>query len=269
MIRKHENAVSIKAGILAIAMHAVLFVAMVLSINWKAAHAPMQVTEVELWDKLPAKSLSKPVLMPPVPEPKPEVKEEPKPELKPIIQENPKEETPKVDIELEKKKKELLQKEKALEEKQKNDEMRKKILEEMRQDALRQEKTDAKKQDDKLKKLQQEMLSDDSGKDEKKASTANPSLVAEFQSKIAAKIRGNVNKALCAGGDVTLLFKIDILPTGDLLGNPKLAKSSGNSTCDDAVERAIMASQPLPLPTDATAKAQFRNLTLKFRPNEE
>ncbi|HAF00687.1 MAG TPA: protein TolA [Methylophilaceae bacterium] len=266
MIRKHENAVSIKAGILAIAMHAVLFVAMILSINWKAAHAPMQVTEVELWDKLPAKSLPKPVIITPTPEPTPEVKEEPKPEPKPIIQEKPNEETPKVDIALEKKK-ELQQK--AIEEKRKKEEATKKLAEEMRLDALRQEKADAKKQDDKLKKLQQEMLSDDSGRDEKKASTANPSLVAEFQSKIAAKIRGNVNKALCGGGDITLLFKIDILPTGDLSGNPKLSKSSGNSTCDDAVERAIMASQPLPLPTDTAAKAQFRNLTLKFRPNEE
>jgi colicin import membrane protein len=39
--------------------------------------------------------------------------------------------------------------------------------------------------------------------------------------------------------------------------------------CDDAVERAILESQPLPVPSQAEVFSQFRELKLKFRPNED
>jgi colicin import membrane protein len=92
--------------------------------------------------------------------------------------------------------------------------------------------------------------------------------MGEFTNKIKAKIRSNVNKSLCGDGNPELKFEIGLLPTGELSGNPKLIKSSGNAACDDAVERAIRASEPLPLPTDAALLSQFRNLKLTFRPND-
>ncbi|MES2502780.1 MAG: protein TolA, partial [Pseudomonadota bacterium] len=112
MIRKHENTDSWKAGFLAIAVHVLLLGAMLVSFNWKAAHPVLNITEVELWDKLPApKSVVQPAHEP---ELKPVIEEKPKPvEPKPIVEEKPKPEEPKVDIALEKKKKELEQKEKA------------------------------------------------------------------------------------------------------------------------------------------------------------
>jgi colicin import membrane protein len=266
MIRKHENPYSWKAGILAISVHLLLAIGMIISINWKAAHPAMAVTEVVLWDSVPEKSMPKPIEVKkaPEPEPKPEIKKEPEP--KPVVVEKPKEE-PKVDIALEKKKiEEKKMQEKLLEEKQKKEKIEK-LKQAMRDESLK-EKADT-KQSEALKKLQQEMLSDTDEKAEQQASAATASLVNEYQAKIAAKIRGHVNKTLCGDGNPVLLFKIDILPTGDLSGAPTLSKSSGNSACDDAVERAIMASQPLPLPTEPAAKSQFRNLTLKFRPNDE
>ena len=54
MLRKHENTDSWKAGFLAIAVHVLLLGAMLVSFNWKAAHPVLNITEVELWDKLPA-----------------------------------------------------------------------------------------------------------------------------------------------------------------------------------------------------------------------
>ena len=54
MIRKHENTDSWRAGFLAIAVHVLLLGAMLVSFNWKAAHPVINITEVELWDKLPA-----------------------------------------------------------------------------------------------------------------------------------------------------------------------------------------------------------------------
>ena len=270
MIRKHENSDSWKAGMYALAVHVALLVGMLVSFNWKAAHPVMNVTEVELWDKLPA---PKNVVTPePDSKPVPKVEEKPKVEdtPKPKVEEKPMPAEPKVDIELEKKKKEeIVKKEQELAQKL----IQKKKLEalqaETREDALKDKVAADKAQKDALKKLQQEALSDEKGNDDKQASSAaNASLIGEYTEKIKAKIRGNVNKTLCGDGNPELRFEIGLLPTGELSGTPKLTKSSGNDACDDAVERAIAASQPLPLPSDPAIYSKFRSLNLKFRPND-
>ena len=274
MIRKHENSDSWKAGALAVGVHAVLLVGMLVSFNWKAAHPVQNVTEVELWDKLPAPK----TLDTPKPEPKPiiEEKPEPKPEPKPIVEEKPKPEEPKVDIELEKKKKELAQKQKD-EELKKDKELQEKLdqkkkLEELqaqsREETLKDRKVAEKSKNDALKKLQQDSLSEEKGNDDKLASAANASLIGEYTAKIKAKIRSNVNKTLCGDGSPEIKVEISVLPTGEIGGTPKITKSSGSDACDEAVERAIIASEPLPLPEDASLKAQFKHLNLKFRPND-
>ncbi len=271
MIRKHENSDSYKAGFYALAVHAALLVAMLVSFNWKAAHPVMNVTEVELWDKLPAPRVIE------TPRPEPVIKEEPKPEVKPepkpIVKEEPKPEPkpeePKVDIELEKKKKELeLKKEKELEQKLVQMKKLEALQAEARKEALKDKVAAEKAQKDALKKLQQEALSDENSQSDKQASAANASLVGEYTEKIKAKIRGNVNKSLCGDGNPEVTFAISVLPTGQLSGNPKLVKTSGNTACDEAAERAIIASEPLPLPSDPALFSQFRNINLKFRPND-
>ena len=279
MIRKHENTDSWKAGFLAIAVHVLLLGAMLVSFNWKAAHPVINITEVELWDKLPA---AKPVTLPqPKPAPKPVVEEKPEPKPEPIVEKKPETEEPKLDIALENKKKELVKQKEELEklklenlklDQQKKEELTKELAEEMREDALKdakaaekQAKLDRQKALDKLK---QDMLNENAGADTKAASAANASVIGEYKSKIEIKIRGNVNKTLCSDGNPELQFKIGLLPTGELSGPPKLVKSSGSAACDDAVERAIAASQPLPLPSDPSIYAKFRNLNLKFKPNE-
>ncbi len=272
MLRKHENTDSWKAGGLAIAVHVLLLGAMLVSFNWKAAHPVLNVTEVELWDKLPA---AKPVLQPqPKPEPKPVIEEkpEPKPEPKPIVEEKPEPEQPKVDIALENKKKKLEQQAKIELEKNKKAELAKKIAQQIREEDLQNNKAAEKQakldREKALNKLQQDLLNENSGADTKTASAANASIIGEYTEKIKAKIRGNVNKTLCGDGNPELRFDIGLLPTGELSGPPKLVKSSGSAACDDAVERAITASQPLPLPTDPAIYAKFRSLNLRFKPNE-
>lgn len=307
MIKKNESGISIKAGVLAVLVHALLLGAILLSVNWKAAHPELNVTEVELWDKLPNASslkleqkLEQPKVEPPkveppkVAEPKPEpplvVKDEPapKPEPKPVVE---KTEEPKADIELEKKKEleqkqaqkreEALKKELALKEQQEKLDQQKKLValqamsreEELREkEQLIQEKKAAKAERDALKKLQQEALADDKAEGDKQASAAraaaNAGIIAEYKSKIRAKIQRNVNKTLCSEGNPQPVFEITLMPTGDVQGNPKLSKPSGNAACDDAVERAILQSQPLPLPEDSDLFSQFRNLNLKFKPND-
>ena len=267
MIRKHENSDSWKAGIYAVAVHLALLTGMLISFNWKAAHPILNVTEVELWDKLPA---AKPVIQEePKPEPKPEIKEEPKPEPKPIVEEKPKPEEPKVDIELEKKKKELEQKEKLLEEKRRKDEALEKLKLEARQDELREKKAaEKKKNDDALRKLKEDMLNESGAEDTKESNADKANAIGKYTEMIKDKIRGNVTAGLCGGGNPVLKVSIGILPTGELSGAPKLTKLSGNSACDDAVERAILLSEPFKLPDDAKLKAEFRNIDLTFYPNK-
>ncbi|MFM9834902.1 MAG: TonB C-terminal domain-containing protein [Methylophilaceae bacterium] len=281
MIRKHENSVSWKAGALAVAVHVVLLSALLISFNWKAAHNVLNVTEVDLWDKLPAQNAPKPE---PKPETKPDpvVKEEPKPdpkvEEKQKIEEQQKLEEKEAEIALEKKKQELAEKErqmaekekqleeKKLEEKRKKDEDRKKLLAAMRDEDLNKE--EKKDKSDALKKFQQEALNEEKGDSDKKSSAANASLIGEFTAKIRLKIRSHVNKTVCGDGNPELRFEIGLLPTGELAGKPIINKSSGITACDDAVERAIIESQPLPLPPDQSLFQNFRNLNLKFRPND-
>ena len=177
-----------------------------------------------------------------------------------------------MDISLEKKKKELAQKEVDKQAKIDKEKATKQLAEQMRQEDLQNKKvTDKQAKADKdkaLRKLKAEMLNETGADDAKAASAANASIIGEYTEKIKAKIRGNVNKTLCGEGNPQLMFKVNVLPTGQLGGTPKVTKSSGSDACDEAVERAIIASEPLPLPEDASLKSQFKNLNLTFRPND-
>ena len=88
-----------------------------------------------------------------------------------------------------------------------------------------------------------------------------------FKALIQQKIQQNVNNQLCGLDRVELEFEISLMPTGDLLGEPKMTQSSKISSCDAAVERAILQSQPLPIPNDKKLFKRLKDLKLKFHPN--
>jgi len=265
MLRQHENPDSFRAGALSVLVHVLLLGALLISFNWKTTH-PISIAQVELWDSVPAAEHK--TIPAPVPEPKPVEKEIPKPVAEPEAKPEPK-----VEIAIEKKpvKQEPLKKEppKSL---AKTNDVLAKLQEEARQDALKNKSVTKPSTNDALKKLQQESLSEDKAAGEQKAaaakSAASAGVVDEFKARIQEKIRSNVNKTLCGSGNPELKFEIGLIPTGELSGSPRLVKSSGNAACDDAVERAIRMSEPLPLPPDRTLFSQFRNLKLTFHPND-
>ncbi len=279
MFRSHETSIAWKSGMLALLVHVVLLGALIFSFNWKAAHTVVVVSEVELWDALP--NISKPESKPKVketpkikpPEPVVEPKViEPEPEPEPKVEEPKVEEAkPEVDIALEKKKKEAeklaeekkKEAEKLAEKKKKEEAEAKKKLAELQKELLEETDPKAKAREDAIKKLQEEMRGDAV----KPTLAANQGVVNEYMAKIQAKIRGNVNRGLCGDGNPELTFAVNLLPNGEFVSNPRLVKSSGNAACDGAVERAIIASEPFPLPSDPDALAEFRNLNLNFKPN--
>ena len=86
----------------------------------------------------------------------------------------------------------------------------------------------------------------------------------EWSGQIIQKVKSNLVRPQGVPGDPVVEFKIELLPSGEVLGEPKLVKSSGNTIVDEAARRAILKSSPLPKP--ARADAFQREITLKFHP---
>jgi colicin import membrane protein len=98
------------------------------------------------------------------------------------------------------------------------------------------------------------------------AREASTRALAAWTDNIRAKIRGNIILPPSMSGNPEAIFDVVLLPTGDVLGTPRLRRSSGDPRYDDAVLRAILKSSPLPRPEDP--KVFQRNLELRFRPQE-
>jgi colicin import membrane protein len=88
---------------------------------------------------------------------------------------------------------------------------------------------------------------------------------ADYIRRIQAKIRGNVVVPPDMPGNSEAIFDVVQLPTGEII-DVQLAKSSGVRAYDEAVQRAIIKSSPLPPPP--SPDLFHRNLTLKFRPRD-
>ncbi|MCB5188664.1 TonB C-terminal domain-containing protein [Methylobacillus caricis] len=267
MKKRQANPFIVRAGALSFLVHIILLALLLFSFNWKTEH-PVIVAQVELWENLPSE---KPVAKPPqpkpepAPEPKPEPRPEPKPEPKPEPAPEPQ---PEAEIQVKKEPEKPKPKvEKPKPEKPKPEPEKPKP----------EPKKDDKKKLEELKKLQQQLLEEDSqpapakkqGPAQEGANVINQSEVGKYIGLIQAKIKRNVNRQLCGNGKPELEVGISLMPTGEVIGTPRLLKSSGLPACDEAVERAILQSQPLPLPPQPELFSQFRDLKLKFSPNND
>jgi len=99
-------------------------------------------------------------------------------------------------------------------------------------------------------------------------SAATAAEVGRYQDMIRSKIRHNIVMPPDVAPNAEVVFRVTLLPGGSVL-DAVLLKSSGNPVYDEATERAIYLSQPLPLPTDPQLKKEFRELRLTIRPEEK
>ena len=90
--------------------------------------------------------------------------------------------------------------------------------------------------------------------------------MAAWISKIRNKIRSNINLPQDLAGNPEAIFDVALLPTGEVL-TVRMRKSSGHKGYDEAVERAILKSSPLPKPEPANLFV--RQLELRFRPLDQ
>jgi colicin import membrane protein len=90
----------------------------------------------------------------------------------------------------------------------------------------------------------------------------------DYRARISARIRQRVILPPDLQGNPEAIYTVSLLPGGTVT-EVRLLKTSGVATYDAAVERAILAAQPLPVPEDpALFQASFKNLRLNFRPKE-
>ena len=273
-----ENNDNLQANLFSFLIHFALFIFMIFSIQWQTKIPNF--AEVELWDAVPTQVKTKQVKTKQVKTKQVKKKEK----LPPKIDQQKVRLDEEAEIKLKKKK---VAEKKALAKKKKFEEIKKlqaKLLkqeeiEKLQDKVLEQEKLEKIK--DKL--LEQERVErfQDSLRDEelkKKPTIAieadkevlagiNSGELDRFKALIQQKIQQNVNNQLCGLDRVELEFEISLMPTGDLLGEPKMIQSSKIASCDSAVERAILQSQPLPIPKNQKLFKRLKDLKLKFHPN--
>ena len=280
-----ENNDNLQANLFTLVIHLALFIFMIFSVNWQPK-TPYY-AEVELWDAIPTQIKPKPLIKKTTPR-----VEKPQPSESKKIAEAKRD----ADIQLKKKKAAELKKKKAAELK-KLDQLKKKALEEEKLDQLKKKALEEEKltelqkrllederveevqkkllEQDDLERIQEELRNKDLAKETRIAIEGTEDLVAgsnsgeleKYKALIQQKIYQNVNKQLCGLDPVELTFEIVLMPTGDLIGNAKMIKSSKIESCDQAVERAILQAQPLPMPQDNRLFSQLKKLKLKFQPN--
>jgi colicin import membrane protein len=233
------------SAVLAVLVHVLLAVFLFFGVHWQSKQ-PEAVT-VELWDSLPAPVAEKV-------EPKPEIKPEPIPDPKPEVKPAPQVEAPKPDIALEKKKEP--KKEPPKKEPPKK-ELAKKELPKLKPDrnkemlAQAERETVALERSRNLDKMKREIVPG--------TSKAKDAWIAG----IVGKIKPNVVAQPNIPGNPEAIFDVTLLPTGEVLA-VRLRKSSGFKSYDEALERAILKSSPLPKPD--RPELFERSLELKFRP---
>ena len=267
-----ENNDNLQANLFTLVIHLALFIFMIFSVNWQPK-TPYY-AEVELWDAIPTQIKPKPLIKKTIPR-----VEKPQPSESKRIAEAKRD----ADIQLKKKKAAELKKKKAAE-LEKLDQLKKKALEEEKLTELQKRLLEDERieevqkkllEQDDLERIQEELRNKDLAKETRIAIEGTEDLVAgsnsgeleKYKALIQQKIYQNVNKQLCGLDPVELTFEIVLMPTGDLIGNAKMIKSSKIESCDQAVERAILQAQPLPMPQDNRLFSQLKKLKLKFQPN--
>jgi len=98
--------------------------------------------------------------------------------------------------------------------------------------------------------------------------SATRALIDDYIARISAQVRQRVILPTDLEGNPEAVFQVDLLASGEVV-TTKLLKSSGSTPYDAAVQRAILAAQPLPVPEDPRLfHATFQNFLLSFRPKE-
>lgn len=101
----------------------------------------------------------------------------------------------------------------------------------------------------------------------REAAAAMAREIDKYKAGIRRKIKGNIIEPPGVADSARAEFIVRVLPGGRVV-SVRLTKTSGNPLYDQAVERAIKKSSPLPVPSEPDKFNRFRNLDLGFQPKE-
>ena len=241
------------AVFLTVLMHGLLVLALVISVRWQTRH---QAVEVELWVPPPPVAETPP---PPAPMPPAEVRPAPEPER--VLPPPPK---PDIAVKAQKPKPEkpVAKPEKPVARPVGRTPNYDNLLarEDQRLDRLKEER-------DRQARAEQEAAMLARAKADAQAQaqrTARDRAMASYADRLRGKIRGNLVQPPNLKGNPSARFVVTQLPSGEVL-DVRLKKASGNPLYDDAIERAIRKSSPLPLPEDRSLFA--RDLEVIYCPD--
>ena len=272
-----EERTNVPALVLAALVHLLLIGALFFGVQWKSQEAAP--VAVELWSAPPPSAVRPPLVVEPKPQPKPEPKPEQKPEPEPKA-------NPDIAVKEEKKpKKEEPKKEEPKKEEPKKTEPKKeepKKVEPKKDETKKPESDRRPNFDDELSKDLKEVQRKGNAREQNArinaelnqmgqlkgelAATANKRGLASYVAKVADKIRGNIVLPPGIQGNPEAIFIVNQLPSGDVI-DVKIRKSSGNKALDDAIERAIRKSSPLPKPDNP--ELFDRELKIPYKPYNE
>jgi colicin import membrane protein len=240
------------AGILALLVHSMFFALLYIGFNWNRQASLPATMSVELWPSLPEE-----VIAPPA-----------NPKVEEVVQPPPQEKIVEPDIVMPEKKKPKPEKEKPVARPVKEVETGRAVTK-----AVEKKPVDKPSIVDRQAALEQAMMAEQAAREQAERirqdeqAAAIGRVVDEYGTKIQAKIRRNVVMPPNVANDAHGVFSVTLLPGGTVL-NAELKKSSGNVAYDNAVERAILKSSPLPLPPDMSLFNRFRELDLPFEPKK-
>jgi colicin import membrane protein len=304
-VTPHSQTLNVTAGALSVLVHLLFALALVFGVSWRAY--PVGPAVAYLWDSLPP--MPKVTLPPSAPAPvKTEMKAQaPVKPPAPKVAEPAKPDIALLEKEAARKRKEeadRLEEQRRQEEQRRKDEERRKLEEKKQQEEKRRQEERQRLEEHRRQETQRELEEEQKALEARRQrqreearqqmerdlarqmtdelnsertqmrvqaeAVARGKMVLDYQDRIRLKIRGLLRLPPLPKGNIEVVFKVNLLPNGEVSGRPMLVKSSGVPAYDSAVERAIVSASPLPLPPDKEAANLFsEGLELKFRPYED
>ena len=264
---------------LAVLAHLLLLLALTFGFHWRR-EAQDAAVEAELWSALPQEAAPK---APPVPEPAP-----PPPPPQPVVKAPPEPPQPtEAEIALERERQKALEEKKRQEEleRQKAEAQKKRQQELARQQEQARQLAEAKrKAEEQERKAQQQAALEERRRQQIRedtmkrmqamaGGTGGPSSAGtaarssgpsgSWAGKVQARVRPNIVFTDDLSGNPEAQVEVRLGPGGLILGTPRLVKSSGSKSWDDAVLRALAKTESLPPDVDGRYPSP---VIISFRP---
>src|SRR5271156_5923271 len=234
--RSPQSAAKWIAAILPVSVHLAFVLSLGISGNWQNRRPERVIAEPYA---PPTAAKVEPAKPPPeVPKPEPPKPEPPKPQAE-APKPPPPAEQAKPDIAL-KEKQERIKKEQAERDRKEKQDADKKLQDKRLAEARERQAREAEA-------LQAQAERERQAEQKAAADAARAKADTDYIRRIQAKIRGNVVLPPDMQGDPEAVFDVVQLPTGEII-DVQLSKSSGVRAYDEAVQRAIIKSSPLPRP---------------------